>query len=269
MLSSRRVLTLLGMSCAVAAVAMPVVAAAHDGGSGGRRSAHSLSGPKRICWKVGVSLSGNSHSARHSSSIANLTEAQVQELRSACTELATAYGVERSADRAAFIANAQALAPALAQLDTRVPALAPPSQTRRNRCSAPDGPHRCSQRHGLNRRDRLHGLNRRDRPEHRVPGSTHRVQRRGAGPTGVPTGRPGPRPQRRSLRRSRNSRPPSRRRWDRTSCMGTTTTGRPRAADPPDQPDRRDRRGLDGIDGINRLNGIDGVNRGDRIDRAA
>lgn len=121
MLSSRRVLTLLGASCAVAVVAMPVLAVAHDGGSGGRRSAHSLSGPKRICKKLGVSLNGSSHSARHSNGFSSLTEMQVQELKTACNKLAGAYAIKRSAETAAFNANQQALEPELSRLNAACP----------------------------------------------------------------------------------------------------------------------------------------------------
>jgi hypothetical protein len=121
MLSSRRVLTLLGASGAVAAVAMPVVALAHQGGGGGRGSAHSLSAPKQICRMVGVPLNGNSHSARHANSSASLTEMQVQEMNTACAKLAAAYAVERSAAKAVFTANQQALEPELAQLNSACP----------------------------------------------------------------------------------------------------------------------------------------------------
>jgi hypothetical protein len=121
MLSSRRVLTLLGASGAVAAVAMPVVALAHQSGGGGRGSAHSLSTPKQICRMVGVPLNGNSHSARHANDSASLTETQVQEMKTACAKLAAAYAVERSAEKAAFTANQQALEPELAQLNSACP----------------------------------------------------------------------------------------------------------------------------------------------------
>ena len=106
---------------AVTAVAMPVVAVAHGGGDGAGRSAHSLSGAKRLCRQVGVPLNGSSHSARHANSDSNLTETQVQELQTACTKLAAAYAIERAADNAAFAANQQALEPELSQMIAACP----------------------------------------------------------------------------------------------------------------------------------------------------
>jgi hypothetical protein len=126
MLSSHRVLTLLAASGAVAAVAMPVAALAHGGG-GGRRSAQSLSAPKRICSKVGVPLDGSSHGGTHANGYGygygygSLTETQVAALKTACEKLAPGYVAEHSADMAALNANQAALEPELAQLNTACP----------------------------------------------------------------------------------------------------------------------------------------------------
>jgi len=120
MLSSHRVLTLLAASGAAAAVAIPAVALAHDGtgggGRAGRRSAHSLSSPNRICGKVGVPLNGSSRGL-HANGFGNLTDTQVTELKAACSKLVTAYGKERGADEAAQ----QLLEPELSQLNAACP----------------------------------------------------------------------------------------------------------------------------------------------------
>jgi len=115
MLSSRRVLALLVASCAVAAVTMPVVALAH-GGSGGRRSGRSHGNPAQICRQVGVSLSGSSRAPRYDGQN-GLTEAQLQEVKIACTKLAAAYATERSAVGPALSAEQQALVAAFTQLN--------------------------------------------------------------------------------------------------------------------------------------------------------
>ncbi len=121
MLSSHRVLTMLAASGAIAAVAIPAVAVAHDGGRGGgggrRRSAHSPSGPGRICREVGAPLKGVSQDGLHANGFANLTETQVTELTATCGKLATAYGELHKADEAA----AQLLEPELSQLNAACP----------------------------------------------------------------------------------------------------------------------------------------------------
>ncbi len=121
MLSSHRVLTVLAASGAVAALAMPVVAIAHDGGGGGRGPSRSLSGAKRICREVGEPLGGASHSGLHDNGYGSLTETQVTELKTACAKLASAYKIEREEDLAAFKANQLALGPELAQLNAACP----------------------------------------------------------------------------------------------------------------------------------------------------
>ena len=116
MLSSRRVLTLLIASCAVAAVAMPVVALAHGGGGPQRRFGHPQSGPKQVCRKVGVSLSGSAHSGLPGDGHGSLTEPQVQALQAACDKLAPAYATELSTDGVALSSLHQAIEAALAHL---------------------------------------------------------------------------------------------------------------------------------------------------------
>ena len=105
MLSSRRVLTLLGTCCAMAAVAMPVVALAHGGG--GRQSARSLRGPERTCGEVGVSLGRGPHGGPYGNGHSSLSEAQVTALQTACNNLASAYATERGADACLELAQSR------------------------------------------------------------------------------------------------------------------------------------------------------------------
>src|SRR5271168_1930926 len=99
MLSSRRVLPLLLSTCAVAAVAMPVVALAHGSGGGGRRSIRSLTRAERLCGELGVFVNGRSHGDRPlSAGRTQLNATQLQELTSACQKLASAYASERTTE---------------------------------------------------------------------------------------------------------------------------------------------------------------------------
>lgn len=121
MLSSRRVLTLLGACCAVAAVATPVVALAHGGRGGERKASGWLSGAEQTCGEVGISLNGHSYSGLHNDGLSYLSQAQIQALETACNKLGPAYAAERSADSAASAAWQQALAAALTQLNKVCP----------------------------------------------------------------------------------------------------------------------------------------------------
>jgi hypothetical protein len=126
MLSTRRVLLLLVTSCVAAAVALPVVALAHDGGGGGggHRFTRSPAGAKQACRKVGVFLDGAAHGAHSGlprTAGSSLTETQAQELQAACNKLAGAYAVERTADHGARMTEHQALAAAIAQLNSVCP----------------------------------------------------------------------------------------------------------------------------------------------------
>ena len=117
MLSSHRALTLVAASGAVAAVAMPVAALAHGDRGGRRRSAHSLSGPKRICRQVGVPLTASSHGDLHANGYGRLTATQIEDLQTACNQLAEAYTTEHNEDTTAFTA----LEPELSQLNAACP----------------------------------------------------------------------------------------------------------------------------------------------------
>jgi hypothetical protein len=103
MLSLRRILIPLGLCCAVAAVAVPVVALAHGGRDHPPRDLTRISAHRaeQICARVGVALGfsgrasdwrGRNHFRRDHFDGGRLSETQVQELQAACNKLAAALG---------------------------------------------------------------------------------------------------------------------------------------------------------------------------------
>ena len=114
------------------ALTAPSMALAHGGHE--HFSHHSVFHAKQVqhfCAEAGVALNGHSdfnRQGRRPSSLTesgpgSLTETQVKELKMACEKLATAYGVERTADEAAAKTLWEALKPARAKLLEACPAL--------------------------------------------------------------------------------------------------------------------------------------------------
>jgi len=121
-MSDRPRVVILSGCLAMVAMAVPSAALAHGGG-GGHRRGHGPQGNRiqRVCAEVGAPLGGKPYGKGHG--LADLSEAQVKELKAACEKLATAYTAQRKADEAASTHFKEALASARKTLDAACPAL--------------------------------------------------------------------------------------------------------------------------------------------------
>jgi hypothetical protein len=104
----RRRMLIAPLACCAAAIAVPVMASAHDSHGHGRSHGRPLSQVQKLCDEVGVPLSV--HPLRHHhhglglghGAPAGLSEAQLAQLNGACEKLDAAYQAEsKSADGAA------------------------------------------------------------------------------------------------------------------------------------------------------------------------
>jgi hypothetical protein len=117
-----RMLISLAACCAAAAMAIPTVAIARDGGVLARSQSARFTGPgdPQICPKIGsLVLDARSRFDRRAGD--GLGEAQLQALQAACNKLAAAFEAERNADVAAGAAYQAAIAAARGQLSRACP----------------------------------------------------------------------------------------------------------------------------------------------------
>jgi len=122
----RRRMLVVPIVCCAGAVAVPVVALAHD--SHGRRHWHArpFSQVQKLCAQAEVPL-GTGVRGRHyrhlgiGHSVAGLSTEQLAQLKAACEKLAVAYASERTADGRAEKALLEIVVPARKKLDEVCP----------------------------------------------------------------------------------------------------------------------------------------------------
>lgn len=103
----RRRMLIAPLACCVAAIAVPVVASAHDSHGHPRSHGRPLSQVQKLCDEVGVPLGVHPLRHRHGLGLGHgapvgLSEAQLAQLKSACEKLDAAYQADsKSAETAA------------------------------------------------------------------------------------------------------------------------------------------------------------------------
>lgn len=122
----RRQTLAASLACAAGAIAVPVVALAHDSHGRDHWRARPLSQAQKLCAQAGVPLASDSHGHGHvhlglGHATPGLTEAQLAQLKAACEKLASAYAAERKADEGAEKAFLEVVVPARKKLDEACP----------------------------------------------------------------------------------------------------------------------------------------------------
>jgi hypothetical protein len=112
--------------CAAAAIAVPVVASAHDPHGHGRFHSRPFSQVQKLCGEVGVPVNGHAMRHHHGFGLghrapAGLSEAQLAQLKGACEKLAAAYQAENKSDEAAATTLLQAAITARNKLEAVCP----------------------------------------------------------------------------------------------------------------------------------------------------
>lgn len=124
-----RVMALAVAACVLTPVAFADSALAHGGREHFRRhDVFRSTQAKGVCAQAGVAVNGhvrgmNWYRNGAENSVSSLTETQTNELKAACEKLATAYGVKRKAQEAAFKTLWEALKADRTKLDEACPAL--------------------------------------------------------------------------------------------------------------------------------------------------
>jgi hypothetical protein len=129
MLIRPRVMAACAAVCVLTPMTLASTALAHRGSESFRR--HDVFRAKQarsVCAQAGVALNGhvhgfNGHAYGGGPDLSSLSETQIKELKTACEKLATAYGVERTADEASFKALWETLKAARTKLDAACPVL--------------------------------------------------------------------------------------------------------------------------------------------------